>query len=237
MQDYYGREINIGDLVLCLPKSQNNFYYSNDRVSLIIGKNEGFRLQRRKIYSPYDISEDVLIKLSPVNTDKLNKKYTELKGEYDKYMQQEINSNRMTDNLEPGDIVIRNNKSAQNYVYIGYGDLIIENSQLIKKKGHLYIALSVFGNISDMKMTTKNIEGHEFSLDGAISYIYGGLPSWHDNVDMSKLIFSKSPIMIKGIKGKLKLSSLNAKYVSKNQSKYIKSVEFKKNSKKGVDKK
>lgn len=225
MYDYYGRELNIGDLVLCLPTSQNDFHYSDDRVTLLVGKKEVFRLYRKK-YSIYNISNEILIKLSPVNTDKLLEKYTKLKNEYDKYMQQDIKSNQMSSNLEPGDIVVRNNKSKQSFVYVGYGDFIAKyNNQIESNRGYLYISLSVFGHVSGLRMIPKNINGYEFSLEKAISYLYSTI-NWYNDVDRSKLIFSKSPLMIKEIKGKLKLSSSDAKYVC-DKNTYIKSVEFK----------
>lgn len=230
MNDYYGRELSIGDLVLCLPTSQNDFHYSDDRLSLLIGKKEVFRLYRKK-YSVCSFSNEVLIKMSPINTDKLLEKYTQLKNAYDEYMQQEIKSNQMVSNLEPGDIVVRNNKSEQKYVFIGYGDLIIKYNNRTESidTGYLYIALNIFGQSFGIKMTPKNIEGYEFSFSSVFSNIYDkGSDYWDYRVDKSKLILSKSPIMIKEIKGKLKLSTLNAKYIYK-QTKYqnIEYIEFK----------
>lgn len=226
MYDYYGRELNIGDLVLCLPTSQNNFRYSNDRVSLLVGKKELFRLHSKR-YIIYNVSNEILIKLSPVNTDELLKKYTTLKNEYDKYMEQDIKSNQMTFNLKPGDIVVRNNKSKQTFVYIGYGDFNIKqnNSRIKTDKGYLYIALSAFGHAYGLKMQSKNIDGYEFSLDKVISDLYSSV-DWYNDVDRSKLILSKSPLMIQEIKGRLKLSGFDIKYVC-DKDNYIKAVEFK----------
>lgn len=230
MNDYVGRKLSAGDLVLFIPHYQNNFYFGKYRYALIVGENSIFKtrlLNSCDSYTVEDSNDYYLIKLCPLDTEELKKAYNELVKQYNIYTNNLVLSSQYNNNIKSGDIVLKNIKSTQKYVYIGYGNfneyhnVYQGNEEVRTTKGYFYI----LGGLFTSKNSSRLFKDEVYDMN---DIYYRMLMSTDSSEYRKSFLVLKEPMSIKEIYGHVNIINIESKYIHKESRYFADGVGFKK---------
>lgn len=208
MVDYFGRELEIGNLVYYIPRAKSNFIVS-DSFALLTGMNEFFTIIDNDINKGIIEKANIykLIKCIP-DTDKLQLQYKQLRQAYQIYTNNYLNSVKLYTNIKSGNILIVDDNSDTKYVYIGYLDYIRLNYKTNEKfieSGYAYVLASVFTRFSGLRINSKEFKEKTFNFKYIFEYLFSNYSDYYNVLQSKVFIISDEPLRVKKIYSNLNI--------------------------------
>lgn len=220
MIDYFGRELNVGDLIYYIPRAQSNYIVS-DSFALLTGMNEFFTIMNNDINKGTIEKTNVynLIKCVP-DTDKLQLHYKQLRQAYQIYTNNYLNNIKFYTNVKLGDILIIEDNYDTKYVYIGYLDYIrsIKTEKKFVMSGHAYILASVFTSFSGLRINSKEFREKTYNFKYIFEYLFENYSDYYHVLDSKVFIISDEPLRVKKVYLNLKIINVETECKFTNNS-------------------
>lgn len=224
MVDYFGRELEIGNLVYYIPIAKSNFIVS-DSFALLTGMNEFFTIIDNDINKGIIEKANIykLIKCIP-DTDMLQLHYKQLRQAYQIYTNKYLNSVKLYTNVKLGDILIIDDNSNTKYVYIGNVDYIRLNNKTHEKfveSGYAYILASVFTRFSGLRLNSREFNERTYNFKYIFEYLFNNYSDYYNVLQSKVFKISNEPLRVKKIYSNLKIINVETECQLTNSHKNV----------------
>lgn len=224
MVDYFGRELEIGNLVYYIPIAKSNFIVS-ESFALLTGMNEFFTIIGNDINNGVIEKTNIykLIKCIP-DTDMLQLHYKQLRQAYQIYTNKYLNSIKLYTNVKLGDILIIDDNSNTKYVYIGNVDYIRLNNKTHEKfveSGYVYILASVFTRFSGLRLNSREFNERTYNFKYIFEYLFNNYSDYYNVLQSKVFKISNEPLRVKKIYSNLKIINVETECQLTNSHKNV----------------
>lgn len=224
MVDYFGRELEVGDLIYYIPRVKSNYMVS-DSFALLTGMNEFFTI------IDDDINKGIIEKTNIykvikciTDTEKLQFHYKQLIQAYHIYTNNYLNSVKLYTNIKLGDILIADDNLDTKYVYMGYIDYIRLNYKTNEKfveSGYVYILASVFTSFSGLRINSKEFKEKIYNFKYIFEYLFNNYSDYYNVLQSKVFVILDEPLRVKKVYLNLKIINVETECKFTNSNKNV----------------